>query len=208
MRQLALAAALVAALRPDAHAATRAASSLVPLVPVCSGSGTCNSGRGPGCGTDADCDAGRVSPASRWSVDGNLVLRATLRRVTRVDGTPVTTDQTLGTPDDYLLAVCFRAYLPDAVDGCAYTHVELNGGSGRVLVPGQALAAYLPTGTPIELRRVELLAPPSDPSACPGDNDTSDPGRYFADQIGLPTRPGCEDGGALGVGGVVNQVLP
>ena len=60
----------------------------------------------------------------------------------------------------------------------------------------------------VELRRVELFAPPSDPSTCRGDNDTSDPQTYFVNQVGLPTKPGCEDGGALAAGGIVNAITP
>src|SRR5881409_770313 len=169
MRYLVLGLMGMAVLAGAASGATKAASNLATPPAVCA-SGACSNGKGGGCAADADCRAGRLSLASKWSVGGRLLLKASLRDVTLADGvTPVTTDQALGTADDYIFALCLRAFLPGPVDTCIYTHVELRAGAGRIAFDASSLGSYLPAGTAAELRRVELFAPPSDPSTCRGD---------------------------------------
>ena len=208
MRHIVLGLMGTAALAGVASGATKGASNLATPPAVCA-SGACSNGKGGHCAADADCRVGRLSLASKWSVGGNLLLKASLKNVTLADGvTPVTTDQVLGSADDYIFALCLRAYLPGPVDACVYTHAELRGGAGRLAFDAGSLGSFLPTGAVAELRRVELLAPPSDPSMCRGDNDTSNAQTYFGNQVGLPIKPGCEDGGTVAVGGIVNQVAP
>ncbi len=208
MRHIVLAIVGTAVLAGVASGATKGSSSLATPPAVCA-SGTCSNGKGGQCAANADCRAGGLASASKWSLDGNLVLKASFKGVTLPDGvTPVTTDQVLGSADDYVFALCLRAFLPGPLDACVYTHAEVKNGSGRIAFDAGSLGGFFPTGTVVALGRVALFAPPSDPSTCRGNNDTRDPQTYFANQVGLPTRPGCEDGGALAVGGIVNAVVP
>src|SRR5207244_974426 len=96
MRHLVLGLMGTAAFAGAASGATKAASNLATPPAVCA-SGACSNGKGGRCAAAADCRAGGLSLASKWSVGGNLFLKATLRDVRLADGaTPVTTDQTLG----------------------------------------------------------------------------------------------------------------
>lgn len=186
----------------DAVAITKAQQSLVPVAAACV-SGTCNNRRGA-CAATVDCRVGTVLRTSKVAVDGRMRLTASTRGVTDGVGVPVTTDGVLGSPDDHLLKVCFTAFLPGRTETCIYLHLELADGKGRLVFVGTPLAGLFPPGSAVELTGTELLAPPRDPARCPGNNDTSNPQAFFTNQVGLPTRPGCEDGGTIGVGGVAN----
>src|SRR5438046_2207253 len=97
-------------LAAEARAATKAQESLVPLAAACV-SGTCNNRRGA-CSTTADCVVGTVSLLSKLRLDGALKVKVGLKGVTDGAGTPVTTDGTLGSPDDRLVKICFTAFIP------------------------------------------------------------------------------------------------
>jgi len=185
-----------------AHAVTKAQWSIVPVPARCEGN-ACNNGAGT-CDVDAECNVGSLSLTSRFRADGTLTLKGTIKSVKDAAGDPVTTDGRLGTADDYIFKLCLRGFIPSAVDACLYVHVELAGGQGRIALVATPFREFFPPDSSVELTGAEFLASPSDPSHCPGDNDTSDATRFLANQVGLPTKPACEDGGTIGVGGVVN----
>jgi hypothetical protein len=186
----------------EAQAVTKAQESLVPLAAACAG-GTCNNRRGA-CSTTADCLVGILARTSSLRLDGALKVKVGLKGVTDAVGTPVTTDGTLGSPDDRLVKICFTAFIPGRTETCVYLHVELAAGKGKLTFVATPLGALFSPGSAVELTGTEVLAPPTDPARCPGNNDTSDVQTFFTNQVGLPTKPGCEDGGTIGVGGVAN----
>ena len=186
----------------EAQGRTKAQESLVPLAAACVG-GTCNNRRGA-CASTADCVVGTVALTSKLQIDGALKVRVGLKGVTDAAGVPVTTDGTLGSPDDHIVKICFTAFIPGRNETCVYLHAELTGGKGKLDFLAAPLGALFAPGAAVELTGTELLAPPTDPARCPGNNDTSNVQVFFGNQVGLPTKPGCEDGGTIGVGGVAN----
>ena len=196
-------AALALAIGGGAFATTKAGSNLGTPAPNCL-LGTCNTGKAITCSIPADCNAGSLSASSKWTLDGSLLVKGTVKGVLDPAGMPVTTDGTVGTPDDYIFQLCVRAYINGSIDACIYVHVELNKGSGKIALAASPLATLFDPGTAVEIREVKLFAPPANPAMCPGDNDTGNPGTFVANQVGLPTKPACETGGAVGVGGIVN----
>src|SRR5262245_30283164 len=156
----------------DAHATTKAQSSLVPVGAACV-SGTCNNRRGA-CSVTADCVVGTLARTSKLGVDGRMRVTVSARGVTDALGAPVTTDGVLGSPNDHILKVCFTAFLPARTESCVYLHLDLSDGKGRLAFVGTPLAGLFPPASAVELTGTELLAPPRDPARCPGNNATGD----------------------------------
>jgi hypothetical protein len=185
-----------------AHGITKVQQNFVPVMPSCSG-GSCNNGVGR-CSATADCNVGTLSLTSKFRADGSLRLKGLVKSVTDAAGGPITTDAILGSPDDYILKLCFTGFIPDRTDACVYVHVDVAGGLGKIGFVATPLGSVFPLGSAVELTGVEFLAPPTDPSKCRGNNDTSDPQAFFLNQVGLPTKPDCETGGIVGVGGLAD----
>jgi hypothetical protein len=185
-----------------AHGLTKVQQNLVPVVPSCS-SGRCNNGVGA-CSTTMDCNVGTLSLSSKLRADGSLKLKGFVKGLIDATGGFTTTDATLGSPDDYILKLCLAGFVPDRADACIYVHVDVAGGLGKIGFVATPLGALFPVGSAVELTGVEFLAPPTDPSQCRGNNDTTDPQAFFLNQVGLPTKAGCETGGIVGVGGLAD----
>jgi len=185
-----------------AHGLTKVQQNLVPVVPSCS-SGRCNNGVGA-CSTTMDCNVGTLSLSSKLRADGSLKLKGFVKGLIDATGGFTTTDATLGSPDDYILKLCLAGFVPDRADACIYVHVDVAGGLGKIGFVASPLGALFPVGSAVELTGVEFLAPPTDPSQCRGNNDTTDPQAFFLNQVGLPTKAGCETGGIVGVGGLAD----
>ena len=201
-RRTVLAAMGVLMLGGVAHGLTKVQQNLVPVVPSCS-SGRCNNGVGA-CSTTMDCNVGTLSLSSKLRADGSLKLKGFVKGLIDATGGFTTTDATLGSPDDYILKLCLAGFVPDRADACIYVHVDVAGGLGKIGFVATPLGAVFPVGSAVELTGVEFLAPPTDPSQCRGNNDTTDPQAFFLNQVGLPTKAGCETGGIVGVGGLAD----
>ncbi len=195
-------AAATLALGGWAVAATKAGTSLGTAVAQCS-AGACNTGKAGTCTLDSQCNAGSLSTASKWTLDGGLVVKGNVKKVLDPAGVPVTTDGTLGDGDDYIFQLCIRAYFPGSTDACIYVHVELKNGNGKIALVASPLATLFDPGTAVEVRGAALFAPPANPAMCPGNNDTSSATSFIANQVGLPSKPDCETGGAVGIAGIV-----
>ena len=170
---------------------------IVPTPPDCSVSagGAClNSGASCGdIGGNTDCVAVGVSPKSKMSVNGKLLLKASLKEVVDNSGAPVTTGAE-GAADNYVLQVGLQTCTVDAgeIPYCSANHdvyvkIDLNPVLGTPAV-----------GTAFRVNHVALITPRSGGN-CLGTNSTTD----------LTTRVNdgtCNDGtGILGVGGVIVQ---
>jgi hypothetical protein len=192
--------ALALCVAPVASAGTKMATNLGTPVPVCV-SGSCNNGKAGTCSVDQDCGVGEMSASSKWAMDGKLLMKGSVKKVLDSAHNLVNTDGVLGSGDDYIFAACLRTYNGGG-DRCFYVHVELKNGNGKIALNAGPLMGTFGLGTAIQLLRATFYAPPTSPGLCPGNNDATQPA-FTSNQVGSPSKPDCETGGAVGVGGVV-----
>ncbi len=181
---------------------------IVPAPPDCSAAagGAClNSGAGcSDIGGNTDCVAVGVSPKSKVSLDGNLLLKANLVGVVDNSNAPVTTGAE-GAADNYVLQMGLQTCTVDAgeIPYCSANHdvyakVVLVSGKGKLKLDLKPVLGTPTAGTAFRVNHVALITPRAGGN-CLGTNSTGD----------LTTRVNdstCNDGvGILGVGGVAVQ---
>src|SRR5262249_32651041 len=181
---------------------------IVPTPADCSAAagGAClNTGASCGdIGGNTDCIAAGVSAKSKVSLDGNLVLKASLAGVVDNSGAAVTTGAE-GAADNYVLQMGLQTCTVDAgeIPYCSANHdvyikVVLVAGKGKIKLDLAPVLGTPSTGIAFRVNHVALISPRSGGN-CLGTNSTTD----------LTTRVNdstCNDGvGIVGVGGVVVQ---
>ena len=187
-----------------ALAGTKAQMNIVPVPGGTCTTGTCGNGKTP-CTGDADCNIGSMSgsdglkgAASKIQFDGHLKLGGSFKKITNGAGAAVTTDQIIGTDDDYLLRVCIAINTTTTPNtACIYLKVDVKKGNGKIKFDGSSFAGFFPAGTPVRFDGAAFFAPPANEhTACPGDNSN------IVTQVYTGPQAACENGGELAVGGI------
>lgn len=207
MRSLVLGAALLA-LGAPAFGGNKVLMSIVPTPPDCHNTiGVClNSGAlctPPG---NAQCAAATLSPASKFSLDGKLKLKGSVKKVRDHTGVLVTTGPE-GSDDNYVFRLRLKRCLPDkGTPVCnetdsVYVKVALVAGNGKFSVSLHPVMEVLsPSSEPgdgVTIGSASLMTPPA-PGACGGANTA-------ADLVARLDVVGCDGPGTLGVGGFTMQ---
>ena len=186
-------------------AGTKLQMNIIPSPADCSFPGCLNSGAAcADLGGNSDCVAVGVSSKSKVSLDGKLILKATLKEVVDNAGAPVTTGAE-GAADNYVLQVGLQTCTIDVVEipYCSaihdvYVKVVLDTGKGRIKLDLKPVFPGFVTGTAFRVNHVALITPRGGGN-CLGTNSTVDLTARLNDGT-------CNDGtGILGVGGVVLQ---
>ena len=208
MRRLILGATLLALCAP-AFGRNAVLMNIVATPPDChNGSGIClNSGIACTAALgNAQCAAATMSPASKFSLDGKLRLKGSIKRVRDGLGALVTTGPE-GSDDNYIFRLRLKRCLPDkGIPACnetdsIYVKVALIGGDGKFAVYlADVLSALSPQSLPgdgVTISSAVLMTPPA-PGACAGANAAED-------LVARLDLVGCDGAGTLGAGGLMVQ---
>lgn len=207
MRSLALAAALLAVGRP-ALGGSKVQMNLVPTPPDChTATSLClNSGAGCVPPDNAQCAGATLLPTSKFSVDGKLRLKGSVKKVRDHAGELVTTGPE-GGDDNYVFRLRIKRCVVDkGIPPCnetdaIYVKVALSGGDGKFILDlAPVLGALTPgsdAGDGITISSAALMTAPA-PGACAGTNAS-------ADLVGRLNLAGCDGAGTLAVGGFALQ---
>lgn len=208
MRRLILGATLLALCVP-AFARNRVLMNIVPTPPDCHNtSGIClNSG--VACSQalgNAQCAPATLSPVSKFSLDGKMRLKGSIKKVHDSLGNPVTTGPE-GSDDNYIFRLRLKRCLPDkGAPVCnetdsVYVKVALVDGNGKFAVAlADVMSLLSPPSQPgdgVTIGSAVLMTPPT-PGTCTGTNDA-------ADLIARLDVVGCDGAGTLGAGGLMMQ---
>lgn len=177
-RILAASAVLLTLVASSASAGgTKLRSGLAPIDDSCDG-GICNWNFTQVCTTNADCEFGTVSPASKVSLSGDGILKLKVVGVTDAAGLPASGEYiyyvALGWDLDYE-TITIKVPL---VDGKAVVEAEVGSFMGAA-------------GSGVSIPGSTLFGPPTVPGDCPGDNS---PGLIAARQ---PAVNDCTTGRLL-----------
>ncbi|HXC52277.1 MAG TPA: hypothetical protein VN634_15440 [Candidatus Limnocylindrales bacterium] len=141
------------------------------------------------CATNADCGFA-ISPTSKIQVASSGKTKVSIKGMLASDGTPITTDGTVGTSDDYLVFIV--ADLFGAGQSATSLKLELKDGKGKISAD---LSEWFSPAFESGLLFVFVVTPPPAPSTCPGTNSAADIAARAEDA-------GCDDGYAVGIGGI------
>lgn len=154
---------------------------------------TCN-GLATSCTTNADCNVGVPSAKSKFQMMGNGDFRVSLTGALDVTGQPLTTDQVLGSTDDFVLAVVLASAPGLSIQHAVYFKTDFL--DGKAKLAGSTGSVLPATGTPFATY-VGLSGPPYVPADCPGTNSLAD----VAARVDLGA---CSTGAATALGGVLS----
>ena len=192
-----------------AFAGSKVLMNIVPTPPDCHNTTSLCLNSGAVCTPalgNAQCAAATLSPVSKFSVDGKLKLKGSLKKVRDEHGTLVTTGPE-GSDDNYVFRLRLKRCVPDkGTPVCnetdtVYVKVALAAGNGKFTVSLEPVMEMLSpqseSGTGVTIGSAALLTPPA-PGACLGANAP-------LDLIGRLDVVGCDGAGTLGVGGFAMQ---
>ncbi len=188
-------------------AGTKAQMNIVPTKPDCFLGGNICLNDGAACFVDnSECAGASMSSSSKFKIDGTLVLKGTVKKVTDNSGTLVTTGAE-GAADNFIfkltLTVCVIDNGPPSCQETEniYIKVPLTNGTGKMNVSLATVLAGLSipvgSGDPLMIGGGGLLAPAT--SGCTGDNASGNITARLNDS-------NCESGGGVyGVNGFAAQ---
>jgi hypothetical protein len=207
MRSLLLGAALLVG--APAFAGNKVLMNIVPTPPDCHNTTSLCLNSGAVCTPalgNAQCAAATLSPVSKFSIDGKLKLKGSVKKVRDEHGTLVTTGPE-GSDDNYVFRLRLKRCLPDKGSpvcnetDTVYVKVALASGNGKFSVSlapvMDMLSPQSESGNGITIGSAVFMTPPA-AGAFLGGNEA-------LDLVGHLDVVGCDGAGTLGVGGFAMQ---